>query len=247
MPNVSLTRPAYFDHARSALGARGEARLRHQMTFLYDGIDFQGKRVLDIGGGAGRHTFYAAASGAREVVTIEPEGDGGHDEMHDSFDQWRSALGAANTRLVDTTVQAFVADGQRYDIVLIQDAINHFDEPACIELHRSEASRRSYAAIFRSISDLIVPGGLLVLSDCSSRNLFPALGLRNPIDPAIEWHKHQPPEVWADLAAGAGLRRTRLRWSTPARFGALGAALLGSRLGAYVFTSHFVIDFRKDA
>lgn len=241
-----LTRDNYFKYASHTLGARREARLRHQMGFLYNGIDFTNQRVLDIGGGAGQHTFFAAASGAATVLTIEPEADGGHDAMHATFEQWREALGAENTRVENTTIQDFPEGEEPYGIVLIQDAINHFDEPACIDLRRSAACRRTYATIFRAIASLISPGGLLVMSDCSSHNLFPFLGLRNPIDPAIEWNKHQPPEVWVELAKEAGLQLETLRWSSPARFGSLGAILFGNRLGAFFFTSHFVITMKKN-
>lgn len=245
MKAPKICRSDYFRLARSALGVRGESRLRHQMSFLYDQIDFQDKRVLDIGGGAGRHTFYAAASGAAEVVTIEPEADGGHDHMHTDFYNWRDALGAVNTQLVDATLQSYVGDGRRFDLVLIQDAINHFDEAACIDLHRLEQARSAYADIFRRISDLTEVNGRMIISDCSPHNLFPQIGIRNPFDPAIEWHKHQTPEIWTDIAKRCGLECCRTRWSTPARLGAVGAALLGNRLGSYLFTSHFVSDFVK--
>jgi hypothetical protein len=245
MNSPVITHSNYFEYARSMYGDRREARLRHQMAFLYNGIDFKGKRVLDIGGGAGEHTFFAVASGAASVLTIEPEGDGGHDNMHEIYEQWRAALGADNTRLINTTIQNYTECGALYDIVLIQDAINHFDEPACIDLKHSASSRATYAAIFRDIAAWITPGGLLVMSDCSSNNLFPLFGFRNPIDPAIEWHKHQPPEVWLGLAEEAGLKRQTLRWSSPARFGSVGAAVFGNRLGAFVFTSHFLITMLK--
>jgi predicted RNA methylase len=242
---MSDKRSAYFAHARLIRGTRYEARLRHQMHFLYDRIDFLGKRVLDIGGGSGQHALYAAVSGASSVVMLEPESDGGHAEMQTRFEQWRSAIGADNTTLIDTTVQEFVDRGPGYDIILIQDAINHFDEPACIQLRHSAASRAAYQTIFSIISRLVVAGGQLMLADCSSHNLFPRLGLRNPVDPSIEWHKHQPPEIWVELAREGGFVPERTRWSAPARLGALGQRVLGNRVAAYCFTSHFVIDLLK--
>ncbi len=246
MNKSPLNHATYYEHAIASLGDRRASRLRHQMSFLYDGTDFTGKNVLDIGGGTGRHTFYAAASGAKNVVMIEPESDGGHDKMHATFHQWREALGASNTQLLGTTIQDCLGSKDCYDIVLIQDAINHFDELACIALRRSSVARETYSTIFRSIAQMIAPGGLLILSDCSSSNIFPMLGMRNPIDPAIEWEKHQPPSVWAQIAKEAGLRQTRVRWSSPARFGVVGSKMLGNRVAAFLFTSHFVIDFVKD-
>ncbi len=236
---------SYYQSVGRLQGARRERRLRHQMGFIYRDVDFRGKTVLDIGGGIGLHAFYASARGASDVTIIEPEGDGGHNAMIATYKQLRDAMGIGNVELVQTTIQDFKIPAQGFDIVLIQDAINHFNEAACITLHRSESSREIYDAIFASIAALVKPGGILMMSDCSSRNLFPLLGLRNPFDPQIEWEKHQPPSVWADVASPHGLELIRVRWSSPARFGAFGEAVFGNALASWFFTSHFVATFTR--
>jgi len=43
---------------------------------LFKDINFKDKKVLDIGGGAGLTSFYAAAAGSNKVDLIEPYGDG---------------------------------------------------------------------------------------------------------------------------------------------------------------------------
>ena len=85
---------------RENLNAKG--RRRFYLRSIYDGIDFRGKKFLDIGGGIGVHSFYAAS----------------------------------------------------------KDAI-------------------------------------LVVCDCSNSNFFARLNISNPFAPAIEWQKHQRPEVWS--------------------------------------------------
>lgn len=236
----------YFSQMRIARGPWAETRLRHQMGFLYRGVDFRNRSVLDIGGGAGLHSFYALSCGAASAIVVEPEGDGGHDAMIATFNVWRDALGMSQAQLIQTTLQSYDPPPGGFDIVLVQDAINHFDEPACVTLRTSATSRDAYLAIFGKISSVIRPGGLLIMSDCSSRNLFPSLGLKNPFDPGIEWHKHQPPAVWAELAEGQGLALQDVRWSSPARLGAVGQRLFGSALAAWFFTSHFVMTFSKN-
>ena len=47
--------------------------LRFHIKNVFNGIDFAGKRVLDIGGGNGVFSFYAASSGAEYVICLEPE------------------------------------------------------------------------------------------------------------------------------------------------------------------------------
>ncbi|MGP1274869.1 MAG: class I SAM-dependent methyltransferase [Caulobacterales bacterium] len=238
----------YFKTMGEALGSRMERRLRQQMRFLYRDCDFTGKTVLDIGGGIGLHAFYAVMHGAKSAVVIEPEGDGGHNEMIATFNRLRDALGTDNAELIQTTFQHYQQADHVFDVILVQNAINHFDEPACITLRESAESRASYEAIFRDMASLLAPGGTLVMSDCSSTNFFPAIGLKtNPFDPNIEWHKHQPPSVWAAIAKEHGLEQHSLRWSTPAILGEPGQFLLGSSALTWFFTSHFVLTFRKQA
>lgn len=238
---------SYFRTMTRLKGERQGRSLRHKMSMVYRDVDFVGKTVLDIGGGTGVHSLYASARGAAQATIIEPEGDGGHSAMIAAFHELREAMNIENVDLIQTTIQDFAIPGDGFDIVLIQDAINHFDEPACITLRQSEESWATYDSIFRSIAAMVKPGGLLIMTDCSSRNLYPMLGMRNPIDPNIEWHKHQPPSVWAALAKPHALELEKLRWSSPGRFGALGQTFFGNAMAAWVFTSHFIATFRKRA
>lgn len=240
-----MTPDKYFAQMQTLRGPKAEMRLRHQMGFLYHGVDFHNRSVLDIGGGAGLHSFYALSRGAASATVVEPEGDGGHNAMISTFNVWREALGTSQAQLIQTTLQSYDPPTGGFDIVLVQDAINHFNEPACITLRTSAASRDAYLAIFEKIASVTKLGGLLIMSDCSSRNLFPSLGLNNPFDPGIEWHKHQPPAVWAEIAEGQGLILQDVRWSSPARLGEVGQRLFGSALAAWFFTSHFVMTFSK--
>ncbi len=240
-----MSADSYYRTVRKLKGARQERRVRHQMEFIYNGIDFMGRSVLDIGGGIGLHALYASALGAAKVTIIEPEGDGGYDTMISTFKNLRAAIGSSNVELIQARIQDVEMPAEGFDIVLIQDAINHFDEAACITLHRSALSWEIYAAIFEGIAALMKPGGILMMSDCSSQNVFPLLGIGNPFDPQIEWEKHQPPSVWAKVAKPHDLELTRVRWSSPTRLGALGQAVFGNAVASWFFTSHFVTTFRK--
>lgn len=239
---VSLDR--YFAAIGKLKGQQEIARLRHQMGLLYKSVDFRGKTVLDIGGGTGYHALYAAACGAKSAIIIEPEADGSQNTMIQTFNAFKIEMGIDNVELLKTTIQEYDIPEGGFDVVLIQNAINHFDEPACVTLKTSPESQAAYRKIFGSVAKLVKPGGILIISDCSSNNLFPTLGLKNPIDPAIEWHKHQPPSEWAKVAAPEGLMLEEVSWSSPTRFGKLGQLLIGNAIGAWFFTSHFVATFR---
>ena len=50
--------------------------LQYHLKTLFKNIPLENRRVLDIGGGSGLHSFYAACMGAKEVVCLEPETEG---------------------------------------------------------------------------------------------------------------------------------------------------------------------------
>jgi 2-polyprenyl-3-methyl-5-hydroxy-6-metoxy-1,4-benzoquinol methylase len=75
-PPRAARQDALLDNLRRIGAIRGERMTQALMDNLFRDIDFDGKRVLDIGGGDGVYSFYAAAMGAAEVVCLEPEAAG---------------------------------------------------------------------------------------------------------------------------------------------------------------------------
>ena len=70
--------------------------LRFHIKNVFNGIDFRGKRVLDIGGGNGVFSFYAASSGAECVICLEPEDEGSLPEFTQNFMRLKTLLNAEN-------------------------------------------------------------------------------------------------------------------------------------------------------
>lgn len=210
--------------------------------YLFDGIDFEGKSVLDIGGGIGRTSCYAACRGAEKVICLEPEVAGSRPGMSETAQDFRSALGLSDkVYLISCMFQDFDAEGQEFDIIVLHDSINHLDEAACRTVHRDEGSRAIFAALFNKLASLARPGAKLVMTDCSRHNIFQAIGCKNPFAPTIAWDIHQAPEFWAELLSESGFRKPRIRWHTLNRLGNLGRAVFGNRLAAYFYTSHFCL------
>lgn len=221
-------------------------RLALYLDALFDGIDLRGARMLDIGGGSGVFSFSGAARGAKKVVCLEPETEGSSDDMQRAFARVAGRLGWGDrVTLVPKTFQEFDPAGETFDIVLLHDSINHLDEPATIRLLESEESREIYRGLFRRIAALTAPGGTLIACDCSRKNLFPMLGLRNPLMPMIEWHTHQAPETWRALLRDAGFRDGSIRWSSFNRLYALGRVLTANRAAAFLLQSHFRLVMRR--
>jgi SAM-dependent methyltransferase len=233
-----------FDIAAEALGRR-PGNLRFECEYLFDGIEFEGRSVLDIGAGDGEASFFAACAGAASVVSLEPEQEGSTAGMTSRFDRARELIQADDVELRRETFQAFDPADRRFDVVISLDSINHLDEPACVRLPDDPEARSTYLGLFEKLSGLASPGASLVVADCSRRNLFGDLGLRNPVAPTVEWEKHQPPRVWADLLEETGFGERRIRWNTFNSLRRPGRLLLGNRVAAYLTASTFCLTMQR--
>ncbi len=216
-------------------------KLRFEMDRLLGGIDFKNRRVLDIGGGFGLYSFYAACRGAGKVVCLEPEADGSSSGATDKFHRLERLLGYDNVELRPVALQALELEGETFDVILLHHSINHLDETACINLLEESKSRAVYEEICSTIYSLSNRAAKLIVCDCSRYNFFALLGIRNPFAPTIEWHKHQAPEVWASLLGEAGFVNPGIRWSSFGELRNWGRVLIGNRMMAYLLTSHFCL------
>ena len=212
---------------------------------LFKDVSFADRRVLDVGGGIGTCSFLAAMGGAREIVCLDPEGDGSTTGTGARFRAIATLLGVDNVRLEPATLQTFTAPSGSLDVIIFHNSINHIDEAACVRLGDSGDARRIYRTAFEKLADLASPGADLVIADCTSQNLFPLLGLRHPISRSIEWEKHQPPEVWARELARVGFERPAVRWTSYNRLGSLGWTFTANRWAAFVLTGHFMLHMKR--
>lgn len=234
---------SYFDATKSILP---RISLQKKMSLVFKDISLADRRMLDIGGGDGLFSFYAACMGAREVVCLDPEGDGSQSRYSKRFQQLNTALsGQVKVRMVNTTFQEFPAAGQVFDVILLHNAINHLDEEACIRLRHDEDALQIYRGLFARLFKLSAADARLIICDASNLNFFALLGLSNPFAPSIEWEKHQEPSVWVKLLEEAGFIQPQILWSSFPILSGLKALLLRNRLAAFLTTSHFCIWMQK--
>jgi len=222
-----------------------KAQLAFQVKTLFQGIDFYNKRVLDIGGGFGLYSYYAACRGAQRVVCLEPEAEGSIAKVIDTFHRLKRLLPFNAVELEPKTLQAFEAEGEKFNIILLHNSINHLDETACILLQKDLKSQAIYKQLFSKIYSLSSQEAKLIICDCSRYNFFALVKIRNPIVPTVEWHKHQPPQVWAKLLREVGFENARIKWSSIHRLGSWARWLLANRLMAYFLASHFCLTMDK--
>ena len=223
---------------------KNRARFYHK--FLFQGVDLNDARVLDIGGGNGTLSFYAALMGARQVICLEPEAQGSTTGARTVFENMRLSLGLLDQVILEPiSLQSYESHNDTFDLILLHNSVNHLDEDACIHLLERESAKDTYRNLFAKISSLSEIGATLILSDCSRHNFFAHIGVRNPFAPQIGWHKHQIPEVWASLLQEAGFHNLRVRWTPINRLYRLGRVLTGNRLVSYFTTSHFCLTANK--
>ena len=211
---------------------------------VFRGIGLRGLDLLDVGAGDGSASAYAAARGAASVTALEPEAAGSSAGAVAAARSLHAALGYQDRiQILEERLEA-LAGGARYDLILVNAAINHFDEQACARLHRDAAARAAYWPFLERLASLCRPGGRLIVVDCSRRNLFPDLGLRNPIMKSINWRIHQRPRLWAQLLGEAGFRHPRIDWLPVTRKAGL-APLLSLPWVAYCINSVFRLVMEK--
>ncbi len=165
--------------------------------------------------------------------------------MLEKFENFQNYLVLDQVELVTTTLQSYDPAGETFDIIFLHNSFNHLDETACITLHIEENSRESYRSIFSKIYSLSNNGARLIVCDCSRYNFFPLLNLRNPLARSIEWHKHQSPNVWAELLEEAGFRNPKVSWKALSDLRSFGSLLLGNKVLSYFLTSHFCLKMEK--
>jgi 2-polyprenyl-3-methyl-5-hydroxy-6-metoxy-1,4-benzoquinol methylase len=160
----------------------GKANLKFYLNMLFDNVELAGKNVLDVGGGRGLLSFYAAVNGAQKVICLEPEKDGSRNGMKQTYHDLRKEFPESlPVELMPLTLQEYLLQSAAgmYDVVIMHNSINHLNEEACIDLLKNEASYREYVAIFKDVFRILKKGGVLIITDCSSNKFFNYLGLRN--------------------------------------------------------------------
>ena len=212
------------------------------MEYVFRYTQLNGKSMLEIGGGSGFMSLYAAASGARHVLNIEPD-----KSMKDRFEELVQVLGYNNVIFETTKFQDFQPGEHMYDVILSHNSINHLDEEACIHVDHNPQAQNKYMELFNKLTKAARPDAHLIIADCMNQNLFYRLGLKNPLAPMIEWEKHQPPEIWIAMLRKLGWINPNVRWTSYNTLGLLGRIIMGNRLVSYLTISHFCLVMQKPA
>ncbi len=245
--NISEKFSQYVDE-NGLYSKRGYSSLNHRCEQIFQHVrGLNGKAMLEIGSGEGLFSLWALANGIERATLLEPEADGSTKGVAGKLLKHQKTLSIPDERLelYAQTFQEYKGEKESFDIILSYASINHIDEPACINLHKSEMAYSTYKKYFEKIYDLMRSGGHFILSDAGRINLWNQIGMNSPFSPTIEWNKHQDHDLWRSLLSDTGFSFVSLDWLRfyPLRkLGFLGC----NRLIAWATISQFIITVIKD-
>jgi len=219
--------------------------LKWYLNIIFKKINFFNKKVLDIGGGFGLYSIYAACLGAAEVIILEPSLQGSESHYESKFQKLSNCLKLSNVIFIPKPIQSF-HENIKFDVILLHNSINHLDEYSCKRLHYDEKAKLKYIYLFNLINNFAEKGSFLVICDCSRYNFFRLLNIKNPIAPNIEWQKHQSPQFWANMLKNVGFANPKILWIPPKPLRSFGKILFGNKYLSYFLASYFCLTMKKE-
>jgi len=210
-------------------------------NFIFDGLKLEGARVLEIGCGNGAFCMWAALHGAEYVFGIEPEGNGSTGGTLRLFREVVEKLNLTNIEAKGIFLQELGISTKPFDIIVMYNVINHLDEDKVQILHKDQDAAEKYILLVRDLKKFLKPGGIIIVADCARRNFWNDIGLKSPLAPTIEWHKHQSPQQWIKIFKKAEYRLYDFRWSILNPIGSFAS----NWLVQYLTVSHFVLRFQS--
>lgn len=190
--------------------------LKYRCRQVFRDLSFNGKTMLEIGCGKGIFCIWAKIKGAENVIGLEPLSDGTVEssQVYKDFKKIKNKLDFKRVEMLPLKIQDFECEAGMFDIILSHGSINHLDEESCIKLKDNSEAKESYMNIFKKLNKILKNGGKLIIIECSNRNFFSDRGMKNPFAKTIEWHKHQEPEVWAELLTQCGFGNIKITWNS---------------------------------
>ena len=189
------------------------ARLKFRCREVFKDVLLTGSTMLEIGSGPGLFCLWAAMHGATRVVGLEPEAEGCSPGSSQIFRDLIKITAVENIECVSQRLQDFNPGGERFDVVLSHNSVEHLDEDAVVSLDRAQAARDVYIGLFRKVGAMMRRGGRFIIYNVGRSNLWPhVFNGWSPLAPSIEWHKHHDPIVWRRLLEASGFGDFHVSW-----------------------------------
>lgn len=234
-----------YQHIVECVGRHSVRSYKFRCSFLFKGIELENTSVLDVGCGKGDLALWTALNGARYVLGIEPEAEGGTTGTYNTFKnlitdlQLSKVVNASDKYLNEINLKSLPVEG--FDIAILYNVINHLDEKSVARLNYDNNAVDGYTSHIKQLHSLMNDRAIIIVADCGRRNFGDSFGMKFPMTKNINWQLHQEPEIWIKIFEMAGFSLLDLRWSPIYPF----KILTSNRFINYLTISHFVLRFQK--
>ena len=214
-----------FQNMLSEDGRDNAPAFLHSMRHLLDGMELDGKTVVEVGSGRGLCSIYASLSGASRVLSIEPELDGSFGGVLSTQRSRVSSLDL-NIDILAEDFNTWHPAGQQFDMLMSINSINHLHESTNHAMVHAETWNR-YVAVAKKMQSVLRPGGVAIVTDSSRYGLFlqgKYIGLHRPWTlrrSSVNWRIHQTPRTWRQIFLAAGFKRVDVDYPLPFRLRSL--------------------------
>ena len=214
-------------------------------NYIFKDIDLKNKKIMDLGGGNGRASFFALSeSPSCTSCVVDPLTEGSNNLMLEQFNYIKKKFAEDRIKFHQDFIDSLLKP-EIFDIVLMHNSINHIGEDIIEKILTNNESYNEYKKRIKPIFDRLTSKGILIVSDCGTFNFLGNLGFKNPIAPTINWKIHCEPNIWQKMIEGFGFRHIRTEWTARREFGNFGRKFLSNRICSYFLNSHFVSVYEK--
>jgi len=214
-------------------------------NYIFNDVSIENKTILDLGGGNGIASFYALHKTKNcSAWIVDPIAEGSNQLMTDQYNTLKDKIDPARIHFhrdfIDTLQKP-----EYFDIILMHNSINHIGEDIIEHVESNKEHWDQYLTRLEPVILRAKKGAHIVIADCSNKNFWNDLGMRNPLAPNIDWNLHHRPQVWRRMLKELGCSHSETRWTARREFLAPGKFMLANRFFNYFLGSHFVSVYKK--
>lgn len=178
----------------------------------FSGIDFNNKKILEIGCGHGFISLYIAYFFKPIFVDAVDEslGEGAKAGIIDVLSSNSKILDIKNINIHKKDIMQFKSDCG-YDIIISNNAMHHVYEHGLLKW--DVRAQKKYEEIFYHIKDLLKPDGTLILHEYSRYSIWRFLP--NKRYQHIEWSLHPSKSEWFNVLKKTGYKNISTEYRIP--------------------------------